>query len=204
MDEGSIPSAATISEDPEALTNAPDKSLLIEAMRKEVLGNLIEKSRALQPISDAEEADLKKKAAKDGRKVWNIGPVVKCKRKTRGDGTIEKRKARTAMRGDILKRMMLKAKVPMPPTFSPTIRAITFAFLLQLAVMKGLVMFTTDLAYAYLNAIYGEDLDPTSHNWSHLFRTFVDYLADRNIEYVSTSTDSQMPAELSISFTRRN
>ena len=56
--------------------------------------------------------------------------------------------------------MMLKAKVPMPPTFSPTIRAITFAFLLQLAVMKGLVMFTTDLAYAYLNATYGEDFDP--------------------------------------------
>ena len=56
--------------------------------------------------------------------------------------------------------MMLKAKVPMPPTFSPTIRAITFAFLLQLAVMKELVMFTTDLAYAYLNATYGEDLDP--------------------------------------------
>eukprot|EP01037_Dinobryon_pediforme_P023563 gene23563-25051_t len=67
MDEGSIPSAATISEDPEALTNAPD---------------------------------------------------------------------------------------------NPTIRAITFAFLLQLAVMKELVMFTTDLAYAYLNATYGEDLDP--------------------------------------------
>ena len=109
MDEGSIPSAATIGEDPddeaietkEALTNTSDKSLFIEAVRKEVLGNLIEKSRALEAISDIEEANLRKKAAKDGRKVWNIGTVVKCKRKKRGDGTIEKRKARTAMRGDI-------------------------------------------------------------------------------------------------------
>ena len=168
VDDDSVPTVATAREDQddeaietrEALTTAPDKALFIEAVRQEVLVNLLEKSKALEPIDEQEEARIRENAARTGRNVWKIGTVVKCKRKKRSDGTIEKRKARTAMRGDVLRRAMVKAKAPIPPSFSPTIRALTFAFLLQLAVWKELVLFTTDLAFAYLNATYDEDSDP--------------------------------------------
>ena len=116
----------------------------------------MEKSHPLEPITEV----LKKQAEADGRNVWEIGTVVKCERKKRSDGTIEKQKARGALRGDTLRRMMLKKQAKLPVTFSPTIKPLTFAFLLQLAVVMGLIMRTTDFAFAYLNAICGEDLDP--------------------------------------------
>jgi len=144
----------------DALTTAPDKEQFREAVRKEVLINLMEKSGALEPVTPEQIEVIKNQATADGRNTWEIGTVVKCKRKKRSDGTIEKQKSRGALRGDTLRRMMLKKRVQLPVTFSPTIKPITFAFLLQLAVYLRLTMRTTDLAFAYLNAVYGEELDP--------------------------------------------
>ena len=85
VDDDSIPTVATAGEDHddeaietrEALTTAPDKALFIEAVRQEVLVNLLEKSKALEPIDEQEEARIRENAARTGRNVWKIGTVVK-------------------------------------------------------------------------------------------------------------------------------
>jgi hypothetical protein len=54
---------------------------------------------------------------------------------------------------------MIKAKVPLPPSYSPTIMPLTFALFLQLAVIHKLHMATMDIKSAYLNAALPPDAD---------------------------------------------
>eukprot|EP01036_Dinobryon_divergens_P062170 gene62170-biopygen49673 len=54
---------------------------------------------------------------------------------------------------------MIKAKVPLPTTYSPTIMPLTFALFLQLAVINQLHMATMDIKSAYLNAPLPLDAD---------------------------------------------
>ena len=39
----------------------------------------------------------------------------------------------------------------MPQTFSPTVKPVTFAFMMQIAIAKGLIWCTADIKVAYLN-----------------------------------------------------
>jgi hypothetical protein len=54
---------------------------------------------------------------------------------------------------------MLKANVPLPASYSPTIMPLTFSLFLQLAVIQKLHMATMDIKSAYLNAALPPDAD---------------------------------------------
>ena len=65
--------------------------------------------------------------------VDRIGTTLKCKwKKKKGNGLPDKHKARGAARGDQLVAKILKAGLPMPQTFSPTVKPLTFAFMMQI------------------------------------------------------------------------
>jgi hypothetical protein len=82
---------------------------------------------------------------------WQIGTTLKCKRKKKGNGLPDKYKARGAARGDQLAAKILKTGLPMPQTFSPTVKPLTFAFMMQIAIAKGLIWCTADIKAANLN-----------------------------------------------------
>ena len=81
-----------------------------------------------------------------------IPTSVKCKRKLEPDGSYDKHKTRTAARGDLLVRKLIRLGMDLPDTFSPTIRTLTFLLVLQIAIAKGLKCATQDIKHAYLNA----------------------------------------------------
>ena len=127
--------------------HAPDREKFVEAIEKEIK-SLIELTQTLVPISQQELV---------GKEFIRIGTTVKCKRKKKGDGTPDKHKARSAARGDVLSRIYKKLGIKPPKTFSPTISALTFALMLQLAVILGMKMATTDITSAYLQVQYPAD-----------------------------------------------
>ena len=132
-------------EAPEAirLDHKSGNSLFQEAIRAEVLGNLLRDTNTLIAISNDEVQAMPE--------VITIPTTVKCKRKLKPDGSYDKHKARMAARGDLLVRKMLKLGMDLPDTFSPTIRTLTFLLVLQIAVAQNLKCATQDIKYAYLN-----------------------------------------------------
>ena len=105
--------------------------------------DLTKTTRTLTPLSKQQVEAL-------GR-YWQIGTTLKCKRKKKGNGLPDKHKARGAARGDQLVAKILKAGLPLPPTFSPTVKPLTFAFMMQIAIALGLIWCTADIKAAYLN-----------------------------------------------------
>ncbi len=91
--------------------------------------------------------------------MWKIRTTLKCKRKKKPNEEPDKYKARAAARGDTLRRAMLKAHVPLPASYSPTIMPLTFYLFLQLALMQKLHMATMDIKSAYLTAALPPDAD---------------------------------------------
>ena len=85
------------------------------------------------------------------KKYWQIGTTLKCKRKKKGNGLPDKHKARGAARGDQLAAKILREGLPMPQTFSPTVKPLTFAFMMQIAVTLDCIWCTADIKSAYLN-----------------------------------------------------
>ncbi len=65
------------------------------------------------------------------------------------DSTPERYKARTCARGD-----MIKGKVPAAQTYSPTINALTFACVFQIAIIYKMVRRIMDTVAAYLHQFY--------------------------------------------------
>ena len=104
---------------------APDTEQFKEAIRKE-LWDLTKGTGTLVPVSNEEVKAMKK--------YWQIGTTLKCKRKKKGNGLPDKHKARGAARGDQLAAKMLREGLPMPQTFSPTVKTLTFAIMMQIAV----------------------------------------------------------------------
>ena len=125
---------------------APDSEHFITAIKKEV-HSLISETRTLQPITSGGYVENS-----DNKRTWKIRRTLKCKRKKKSNGEPDKHKARAAARGDTLRRVMTKANVPLPTSYSPTIMLLTFALFLQLAVIQQLHMATMDIKSAYLNA----------------------------------------------------
>jgi hypothetical protein len=121
---------------------APDAEQFKEAIRKEV-HDLTKGTGTLVPISDDQLKSLKK--------YWQIGTTLKCKRKKKGNGLPDKHKARGAARGDQLAAKIRREGLPMPQTFSPTVKPLTFAFMMQIAVTLGCIWCTADIKSAYLN-----------------------------------------------------
>ena len=134
---------------------APDRAQFIDAIKKNV-HSLISETRTLQPITKTATGYAENT---EQRRVWKIRTTLKCKRKKKPNGEPDKHKARAAARGDTLRRAMLKAHVPLPASYSPTIMPLTFSLFLQLAVMQKLHMATMDIKSAYLNAALPPDAD---------------------------------------------
>jgi len=84
---------------------------------------------------------------------------MKTKRKLKPDRTLDKFKGRGAGRGDQWVRQRIKKGKPLPKTFSPTVKPLTFAWIQQLAIVKRLFWSTSDVKLAYLNCIYPNDAD---------------------------------------------
>jgi hypothetical protein len=126
--------------DPDAL-KAPDAEQFKEAIRKEVT-DLINTTKTLRALTPEEVKAIPR--------YWQIGTTLKCKRKKKGNGLPDKHKARGAARGDQLAAKILKAQLPMPQTFNPTVKPLTFAFMMQIAIAKGLIWCTADIN-GYLN-----------------------------------------------------
>ena len=122
------------------------------SIKTEVLDNLVNDTGTLEKISREQVNDLPNHTF--------IHTVVKCKRKQNSDGTYDKHKARTAARGDEYLRKLLARGQPPPASFSPTINALTFQFVLQVATSKNLARATQDIKYAYLNAPLPDDMEP--------------------------------------------
>ena len=94
------------------------------------------------------------------KRIWKIRTTLKCKRKKKPNGEPDKHKAHTAANGDKLRRSMIRANAPLPVSYySPTIMPLTFALILQLAVIQKLHMATMDIKSAYLNAPLPQDSD---------------------------------------------
>ena len=120
---------------------AHDAEQFKEAIRSEVLGNLLSRTKTLKPI---DRSELK------GREYVYIDTTLKCKRKKKGNGQPDKHKSRAAARGDQYARKVLKNGGILPPSYSPTISPLTFAFMMQLATSKRLKCATMDITAAYL------------------------------------------------------
>eukprot|EP01036_Dinobryon_divergens_P035124 gene35124-biopygen27765 len=119
---------------------APDAGQFKVAIIKEVT-DLIETTKTLTPLSTNQ---VKARSTL----YWLIGTTLKCKRKKKGNGQPDKHKARGAARGDQLTAKILKAGMPLPPTFSPTVKPLTFAFMIQIAIALGLIWCTADIKAA--------------------------------------------------------
>ena len=101
---------------------APDAKQFKEAIRKEVW-DLTKGTGTLVPVST-------EKVKKAMKKYWQIGTsIIKCKRKKKSNGLPDKHKARGAAREDQLAAKILREELPMPQTFSPTVKPLTFAFM---------------------------------------------------------------------------
>ena len=129
---------------------AHDAPQFKEAIKSEVLGNLLSKTKTLRPIG---RGDLV------GRKYVFIETTLKCKRKKKGNGLPDKHKSRAAARGDQYSRKVLKNGGILPPSYSPTIAQLTFAFILQLATSKKLKCATMDITAAYLQVPIPEETE---------------------------------------------
>jgi len=124
-----------------------DAEEFVKALRLEIHA-LLHETATLQPISRQQGRYVENKSNK---RVWKIATTFKAKRKKKSNGEPDKYKVRGAARGDQLTRAMKKLGVQLPPTYSPTVRPLTFAFILQLAVVKQFSMATMDIKTAYLN-----------------------------------------------------
>jgi hypothetical protein len=93
------------------------------------------------------------------KRVWKIRTTLKCKRKKKSNGEPNKHKARATARGDTLRRAMIKAQVPLPASYNPTIMRLTFSLFLQVTVIQTLHMATMDIKSAYLNAALSPEAD---------------------------------------------
>jgi hypothetical protein len=114
-------------------TRAPDAEQFKKAICKEVT-DLIDTTKTLRKLTPEEVKAIPK--------YWQIFTTLKCKRKKKGNALLDKQKARGAARGDQLAAKILKAGLPMPQTFSPTVKPLTFAFMMQIAIAKGLIWCT--------------------------------------------------------------
>mmetsp|Transcript_5126 Transcript_5126/g.7162 ORF Transcript_5126/g.7162 Transcript_5126/m.7162 type:complete len:656 (-) Transcript_5126:5864-7831(-) len=116
---------------------APDREEFVKAIQKEVT-NLIDTTQTLVPITQREADSV---------------PHIFIGTK-KGNGQPDKHKARGAGRGDTLAREYKRLGIIPPPTFSPTVSALTFALVLQIAIILGLIIATTDITSAYLWTLY--------------------------------------------------
>ena len=121
---------------------APDAEQFKEAICKEVW-DLTKGTGTLVPVSTEEVRAMKK--------YWQIGTTLKCKRKKKGNSLPDKHKARGAARGDQLAAKMLRKGLPMSQTFSPTVKPLTFSFMLQIAVTLDCIWCTADIKSVCLN-----------------------------------------------------
>ena len=122
---------------------APDSDQFIAAIRKEV-HSLISETRTLQPLSRTTAPNGYSENT-ENKRVWKIRTTLKCKRKKKPNGEPDKHKARAAARGDTLRRVLIKANVPLPASYSPTIMPLTFALFLQLAIIQQMHTATMDI-----------------------------------------------------------
>ena len=138
--------------DTTAALSGPQRDKFLEAIRTE-WENLTKDT--LQPVSTQQLEEY----VSNGGNYEKIGLTMKSKKKLKPDGTLDKYKGRGAGRGDQYIRQRIKKGKPLPKTFSPTVKPLTFAWLQQLAVTKKLKRCTMDVKQAYLNVPYPEDAD---------------------------------------------
>lgn len=132
-----------------------DAPEFVKALKLEIHA-LINETSTLQPITHMGGGYVENV---HNKRIWKIATTFKAKRKKKSNGEPDKYKVRGAARGDQLTRAMRKLGVQLPPTYSPTVRPLTFAFMLQLAVLMGFSMATMDIKTAYLNVKLPDDED---------------------------------------------
>eukprot|EP01036_Dinobryon_divergens_P061787 gene61787-biopygen27881 len=133
---------------------APDSAQFTVAIQKEI-HSLIHETNTFIPVTKTLTGYRENQT---NRRVWRIRTTLKCKRKKKPNGEPDKHKARAAARDDTLRRAMIKAAVPLPPSYSPTIMPLTFA-LFRLEAGPQLHMATMGIKSAYLNAPLPIDAD---------------------------------------------
>ena len=91
---------------------------------------------------------------------------------------------------------MIKAEVPLPASYSPTIMPLTFSLFLQLAVIQRLHMATMDIKSAYLNAT------GLLQHWSHISQRYAVWTPPRSIASPTLCMASLTPAGCSTNTTK--
>jgi hypothetical protein len=92
------------------------------------------------------------------KKYWQIGTALKCKRKKKGNGLPDKHKAQDAARGEQLAAKTIRKGLPMPQIFSQTVKPLTFAFMMKIAVTLECMWCTRQTAHF---RIHDEDCSNT-------------------------------------------
>ena len=118
-----------------------DAELWKEAIRKEI--DMLMERRTLQPVTHGE--------VPRGAKI--VHSTMQLKLKRFADNTVDKRKARCCARGD-----QLAGDVEL--TYSPTISALAYAVVHQLAIIDDMELCTIDTVGAYLYQDYPDDAEP--------------------------------------------
>jgi hypothetical protein len=107
---------------------------------------------ALRPISEAEIKTLPR--------YFTARTITVLKEKKNNDLSTAKLKARTNLRGDLLKKMYKQLGSEPSESFSPTIHPLTFAILLQLSVIYKLKRKSFDISSAFLTTTYPSSETP--------------------------------------------
>jgi hypothetical protein len=129
---------------------AEEKEAWIKETKREY-DSLLHVNQALIPVT--------KEWLDNNKNNYDIIPTKTIfKKKLKGDGTFDKLKCRTALRGDILLRKYLQQRIKPPKTYSPTISYLTFIVVLQIAIIYKLHRATLDVVSAYLQILYPKNI----------------------------------------------
>jgi hypothetical protein len=118
-----------------------DAELWIEAIRKEIL--MLMDRKTLQPVSHVE-------VPRDAKIIYS---TMQLKLKRLANNAIDKYKARCCARGD-----QLAGEIEL--TYSPTISALAYAVVHQIAIIDDMKLCTIDTVGAYLYQDYPEEAEP--------------------------------------------
>lgn len=117
----------------------------IEAIRKEVHGQLPGQKHSLQPITDKEFEELEDPML--------VSTCMKNKIKLKADGSKDKLKSRLNTRGDLvnnLYKQLGQGGEDQPATFAPTISMTIFMLFLQISLIRGMKSGQHDVEQACL------------------------------------------------------
>ena len=132
---------------------APDREQFIYAIKKEVHSLILETKTFTPPTPNQDQRRIRGEHRPEASMEDKDHAEMQAQEETERRIRQTQSASVAAARGDTLRRAMIKAKVPLPASYRPTIiMPLTFSLFLQLTVIRKLHMATMGIESAYLNA----------------------------------------------------